>query len=310
MVNVVTVDTKTGYIETDNDRLVMVILLIFLPPLAVFFKARGCTGKVGLSILLYIFFIFPSYCHAVWFCFIRGREHELLQFAVKMILLKSLFIITIVEAAAFEKFEIGQQTYVQIEAVHLIDTPLGIQIVHAVVPVSPIPINIALISPGVWYIPEQDGFPKLGYLTSSGWFFLNQTEYRQVSRKSTAKKASKNAQLDVTSLLRLAPSSLDGIQFIRKGNIGAYVFNENDVENGKISGKLEENTKSGDAQIIQTGNLAAYIFSEVPQSSTDSLYWLLPAIPPSKTSMPHTTRLHDSSLLLYYEMPRLVRLKS
>ncbi|UMM11155.1 hypothetical protein L5515_000579 [Caenorhabditis briggsae] len=73
---VVSVDTKNGYIETDNDRLIMVILLIFLPPLAVFFKSRGCTSYVCLNILLYIFLILPSYCHAVWFCFIRGRENE------------------------------------------------------------------------------------------------------------------------------------------------------------------------------------------------------------------------------------------
>ncbi|CAL2029548.1 hypothetical protein CAEBREN_17138 [Caenorhabditis brenneri] len=73
---VVSVDTKNGYIETDNDRLIMVILLIFLPPLAVFFKSRGCTSAVCLNILLFFFLIIPAYCHATWYCFIRGREHE------------------------------------------------------------------------------------------------------------------------------------------------------------------------------------------------------------------------------------------
>uniref|UniRef100_A0A8R1DPH8 Uncharacterized protein n=1 Tax=Caenorhabditis japonica TaxID=281687 RepID=A0A8R1DPH8_CAEJA len=73
---VVSVDTKSGYIETDNDRIIMAILLIFLPPLAVFFKSRGCSGSVCLNILLYVCLILPAYCHATWYCFIRGREHE------------------------------------------------------------------------------------------------------------------------------------------------------------------------------------------------------------------------------------------
>ncbi|CAI5438197.1 unnamed protein product [Caenorhabditis angaria] len=73
---VVTVDTKTGYVETENDRIVMAILLIALPPLAVLFKSRGCSGWVCLCILLYILFVFPAYGMAVWFCFIRDRKNE------------------------------------------------------------------------------------------------------------------------------------------------------------------------------------------------------------------------------------------
>ncbi|CAI5453086.1 unnamed protein product [Caenorhabditis angaria] len=63
-------------VETDNDRIVMVILLIFFPPLAVIMKCRSCNCWVVLCLVLYTFFILPAYVMGVWFCFVRGRKHE------------------------------------------------------------------------------------------------------------------------------------------------------------------------------------------------------------------------------------------
>ncbi|CAL2042653.1 unnamed protein product [Caenorhabditis brenneri] len=67
---------KTVYLETDNDRIVMIILMVLLPPLAVFFKCRGCSKHVCLNLVLYLLLILPAYKHATWFCFVKGREHE------------------------------------------------------------------------------------------------------------------------------------------------------------------------------------------------------------------------------------------
>ncbi|CAP30539.1 Protein CBG11423 [Caenorhabditis briggsae] len=64
------------YLETDNDRIVMIILMVVLPPMAVFFKCRGCTKHVCINLLLYLLLVLPAYKHATWFCFVKGREHE------------------------------------------------------------------------------------------------------------------------------------------------------------------------------------------------------------------------------------------
>ncbi|CAI2355258.1 unnamed protein product [Caenorhabditis sp. 36 PRJEB53466] len=64
------------YIETDNDRMVMIILLVIMPPMSVFFKCRGFTKHVCLNFLLYLLLILPAYKHATWFCFVKGREQE------------------------------------------------------------------------------------------------------------------------------------------------------------------------------------------------------------------------------------------
>ncbi|CAB03250.1 Protein SNA3 [Caenorhabditis elegans] len=77
-VSVVSVSEEEAkfYIETDNDRLVMALMWLILPPMAVYFKSRGCTKHVCLNVLLYFFLILPSYIHATWYCFVRGRQCE------------------------------------------------------------------------------------------------------------------------------------------------------------------------------------------------------------------------------------------
>ncbi|CAB03297.1 Plasma membrane proteolipid 3 [Caenorhabditis elegans] len=70
------IEVRNPYIETDNDRLVMVLLMLVLPPMAVYFKGRGCTKHVLINIFLYILLVLPAYKHATWFCFVKGRECE------------------------------------------------------------------------------------------------------------------------------------------------------------------------------------------------------------------------------------------
>ncbi|CAI5438495.1 unnamed protein product [Caenorhabditis angaria] len=202
---------------------------------------------------------------------------------------------------SFNIIELGNTKYVEIEAVHSIDTPLGIQIVHAVVSISKTNLDIALKSDSVWYVPDQQTFSKLAYLTSYGWFLLEESDYMKIKRRAYPKKAPKNAQLDVTSLLRIAPSSLENVQFIKEGTIGAYVYSSADQPTSSFKKTSE------DAQLIRNGNLGAYIFTEdtTSTSASESLFWIVPAIGNSKV---FTTRLQDSSLLLYYGMPKLVKL--
>ncbi|CAD6184886.1 unnamed protein product [Caenorhabditis auriculariae] len=61
-------------LETENDRLIMALLLIIMPPLAVFFKCRGCSKHMCINIFLLLLLVLPAYCHAVWFCFIRNQN--------------------------------------------------------------------------------------------------------------------------------------------------------------------------------------------------------------------------------------------
>ncbi|EGT53394.1 hypothetical protein CAEBREN_21815 [Caenorhabditis brenneri] len=230
----------------------------------------------------------------------------------------SSLILSLVVSKPFERHQLKTREFVEIEAVHLIDTPLGVQIVHAVVPLSTVPVEEALASESVWYIPEQQEFPKLGYLTSHGWFFLHEHNFQKIKKRAFAKKAPKNAQLDVTSLVRLVPSSFENVQFIRKGPMGAYIYSDGGSQkNSQFEAVPSASTRTTDTQVVKTGNLAAYIYTEVPEPQSfipgdESLYWLIPAVPSSQSKTPrsYTTRLHDSSLLLYHGMPRLIKLKA
>uniref|UniRef100_A0A8R1DZS6 Uncharacterized protein n=1 Tax=Caenorhabditis japonica TaxID=281687 RepID=A0A8R1DZS6_CAEJA len=152
------------------------------------------------------------------------------------------------------------------------------------------------------------------YLTSHGWYFLDEKQFDQIQRKEHARKAPKNAQLDVTSLVRLVPSTFKHVQFIKKGSLGAYIYSD-DMKRTQFEAIPSPSTRATETQMIKTGNLAAYIYSEVPEpqvagSGSESLYWLIPAVSTSSESRAYTTRLHDSSLLLYYGMPRLIKLKA
>uniref|UniRef100_A0A1I7Z3H3 UPF0057 membrane protein n=1 Tax=Steinernema glaseri TaxID=37863 RepID=A0A1I7Z3H3_9BILA len=57
--------------SSDADKIVEVLFIIFLPPIAVWYHSRACTCHVCLNILLLFLFALPSVIHAVWYCFIR-----------------------------------------------------------------------------------------------------------------------------------------------------------------------------------------------------------------------------------------------
>uniref|UniRef100_A0A0M3ISH8 Protein SNA4 n=1 Tax=Ascaris lumbricoides TaxID=6252 RepID=A0A0M3ISH8_ASCLU len=59
--------------STDADKIVEVILIIFLPPLAVWYHARECNCHVCFNILLLFLFVIPSIIHAVWYCYMRDE---------------------------------------------------------------------------------------------------------------------------------------------------------------------------------------------------------------------------------------------
>ncbi|KAK0428189.1 hypothetical protein QR680_010662 [Steinernema hermaphroditum] len=66
--------------SSDADKIVEVLFIIFLPPLAVWYHKRACTCHVCLNIFLLFCFALPSVIHAVWYCFIRDgpqqQQHE------------------------------------------------------------------------------------------------------------------------------------------------------------------------------------------------------------------------------------------
>ncbi|TKR93982.1 hypothetical protein L596_008340 [Steinernema carpocapsae] len=51
--------------------LLLVVLIIVFPPAAVAVQANECNVHVWISLFLMLFFIIPSYIHAVWYVFIR-----------------------------------------------------------------------------------------------------------------------------------------------------------------------------------------------------------------------------------------------
>uniref|UniRef100_A0A915ACT6 Plasma membrane proteolipid 3 n=1 Tax=Parascaris univalens TaxID=6257 RepID=A0A915ACT6_PARUN len=60
----------------DNRRdtlklILLIVLVIFFPPAAVAIQANECNIHVWISLLLMLFFVFPAYIHAIWYCFIR-----------------------------------------------------------------------------------------------------------------------------------------------------------------------------------------------------------------------------------------------
>ena len=54
---------------------VLIILAIFLPPLAVFLDGDGLNCHFWLNIVLCIFFWFPGVLHAMW-CVLRKKENR------------------------------------------------------------------------------------------------------------------------------------------------------------------------------------------------------------------------------------------
>jgi uncharacterized membrane protein YqaE (UPF0057 family) len=49
-----------------DNRIILIILAIFLPPVAVFLKKETCDFDVILNIILCLFFWIPGILHAMW----------------------------------------------------------------------------------------------------------------------------------------------------------------------------------------------------------------------------------------------------
>jgi uncharacterized membrane protein YqaE (UPF0057 family) len=50
----------------DNKAILLIILAIFIPPLAVFLKKETCDFDVILNLILTLFFFLPGIIHAIW----------------------------------------------------------------------------------------------------------------------------------------------------------------------------------------------------------------------------------------------------
>lgn len=58
--------------STDGDKIVEIILILFLPPLAVWYHDRACSCAVLINVILLFLFILPAIIHAMWYCYMRG----------------------------------------------------------------------------------------------------------------------------------------------------------------------------------------------------------------------------------------------
>lgn len=50
----------------DNKQILLIVLAIFIPPLAVFLKKEACDMDVIINLILTIFFFIPGLIHAIW----------------------------------------------------------------------------------------------------------------------------------------------------------------------------------------------------------------------------------------------------
>ncbi|VDK59209.1 unnamed protein product [Cylicostephanus goldi] len=57
--------------SSDSDKIIEILLILFLPPLAIWYHDRNCSGAVCLNIILLFLFVLPSIVHAMWYCFMR-----------------------------------------------------------------------------------------------------------------------------------------------------------------------------------------------------------------------------------------------
>uniref|UniRef100_A0A914VMN5 Uncharacterized protein n=1 Tax=Plectus sambesii TaxID=2011161 RepID=A0A914VMN5_9BILA len=62
--------------DNDTNKIIEIILIIFLPPLAIWVHDKQCSGHVCLNIILLFFFALPAVIHAVWYCFIRDANRS------------------------------------------------------------------------------------------------------------------------------------------------------------------------------------------------------------------------------------------
>ncbi|GMR55091.1 hypothetical protein PMAYCL1PPCAC_25290 [Pristionchus mayeri] len=55
----------------DTNKIIEILLILVLPPAAIWFHDRACTGHVCINILLCFVFWIPAFLHALWYCFMR-----------------------------------------------------------------------------------------------------------------------------------------------------------------------------------------------------------------------------------------------
>lgn len=51
-----------------DNKIVLILLSIFIPPLAVYFKTKSFGTPVIINIVLCFVFFFPAILHALWVC--------------------------------------------------------------------------------------------------------------------------------------------------------------------------------------------------------------------------------------------------
>ncbi|CAJ0607535.1 unnamed protein product [Cylicocyclus nassatus] len=57
--------------SSDSDKIIEILLILFLPPLAIWYHDKTCSCAVCLNIILLFLFVLPSIIHAIWYCYIR-----------------------------------------------------------------------------------------------------------------------------------------------------------------------------------------------------------------------------------------------
>ncbi|EPB69089.1 hypothetical protein ANCCEY_11826 [Ancylostoma ceylanicum] len=57
--------------SSDTDKIIEILLILLLPPLAVWFHDRACSCAVCINIILLFLFVLPAIIHAVWYCYMR-----------------------------------------------------------------------------------------------------------------------------------------------------------------------------------------------------------------------------------------------
>ncbi|ETN74642.1 hypothetical protein NECAME_03955 [Necator americanus] len=60
--------------STDTDKIIEILLILLLPPLAIWYHDRACSCAVCLNIVLLFIFVLPAIVHAVWYCYIKDAN--------------------------------------------------------------------------------------------------------------------------------------------------------------------------------------------------------------------------------------------
>ncbi|GMR53862.1 hypothetical protein PMAYCL1PPCAC_24057 [Pristionchus mayeri] len=81
-----TVEREEGQVFVVDNRnrdeiiktLLLVILIIIFPPAAIAIAANSCNIHVCISLVLMLFFVFPAYIHAIWYCFFKKTPENII----------------------------------------------------------------------------------------------------------------------------------------------------------------------------------------------------------------------------------------